>query len=64
MGSRSGRRHQVVLATRKPPSKPRLEASPVAASGPDAKRAKTFKLHSARGDDSASELLHDSSMMI
>ncbi|TVU10419.1 hypothetical protein EJB05_43945, partial [Eragrostis curvula] len=36
----------------------RLEASPIAASGPDAKRAKT-KLHSATGDDSASELLHD-----
>ncbi|KAG2645166.1 uncharacterized protein LOC120686741 isoform X1 [Panicum virgatum] len=36
----------------------RLEASPMAASGPDAKRAKT-KLHSATGDESASELLHD-----
>ncbi|OEL25550.1 hypothetical protein BAE44_0013432 [Dichanthelium oligosanthes] len=36
----------------------RLEASPMAASGPDAKRAKT-KLHTATGDDSASELLHD-----
>ncbi|CAL5072885.1 unnamed protein product [Urochloa decumbens] len=36
----------------------RLEASPVPASGPDAKRAKT-KLHTAAGDDSASELLHD-----
>jgi hypothetical protein len=35
-----------------------LEASPMAASGPDAKRAKT-KLHTATGDDSASELLHD-----
>lgn len=35
----------------------RLEASPMAAaSGPDAKRAKT---HSATGDDSASELLRD-----
>ncbi|KAF8759290.1 hypothetical protein HU200_010328 [Digitaria exilis] len=36
----------------------RLEASPMAASGPDAKRAKT-KLHTATSDDSASELLHD-----
>lgn len=36
----------------------RLEASPMAASAPDAKRAKT-KLHTATGDDSASELLHD-----
>ncbi|KAJ1290784.1 hypothetical protein BS78_02G269700 [Paspalum vaginatum] len=34
----------------------RLEASPVAISGPDAKRAKT---HTATGDDSASELLRD-----
>ena len=36
----------------------RLEASPMAASGPDAKRAKT-KLYSATADESASELLHD-----
>ncbi|KAL6844582.1 hypothetical protein ACP4OV_025241 [Aristida adscensionis] len=36
----------------------RLEASPMAASGPDTKKAKT-KLHPATGDDSASELLQD-----
>ncbi|KAL6601585.1 hypothetical protein ACP70R_044805 [Stipagrostis hirtigluma subsp. patula] len=50
--------HTVAAPPRSSHSECRLEASPMAASGPDAKRAKK-KLHSAPGDDSASELLQD-----
>jgi hypothetical protein len=57
-GNEEAVEHTPAVPPRSSHSECRLEASPVAASGPDAKRAKT-KLHSARGDDSASELLHD-----
>ncbi|XP_062193897.1 uncharacterized protein LOC133897259 [Phragmites australis] len=50
--------HAPAAPPRSSHSECRLEASPMVASGPDAKRAKK-KLHSATGDDSASELLHD-----
>lgn len=51
--------HTPAALPRSSHSECRLEPSPMAAaSGPDAKRAKT-KLHSATADDSASELLHD-----
>ncbi|XP_062199454.1 uncharacterized protein LOC133901930 isoform X2 [Phragmites australis] len=50
--------HTPAAPPRSSHSECRLEASPMAASGPDAKRAKK-KLHPATGDDSASELLHD-----
>jgi hypothetical protein len=57
-GNEEAAEHAPAVQPRSSHSECRLEASPVAASGPDAKRAKT-KLHSATGDNSASEQLHD-----